>query len=156
MARYKLEYGPTAPIPITIASLANGSMRASSGIVNTSGYTDILVSFRIRSASASTDAAGSAVLYAFGSTNLGAYYTEGATGSDAALTPKSPTNLMRLGFAHINTNSTTYDIGPFSLASAFDGTLPNHVGVAILNATGAAFDSSVASGWYQGVLYQEG
>lgn len=149
-------YGAPTIINITLDSLANGSYRAGSGIVNTSGFTDMQVSFRITSPAASTDSNGSISFFAAASTNKGAYYTDGVSGQDSAFTPSaSATNLFRLGYGPMVANSTTYTYGPFSLASAFDGALPEYVAVVVGNNCGASLPSSAAgSGWYQGVSYR--
>ena len=119
MADFLLGFAPTQNLTLTITSLANGSSRASTVVTNSSGYADALVSFRIKTASASVDTRGSVGIFAYASTNNGGYYTEGATGTDGAITLTSPTNAAKVGYANANVASTTYDIGPFSVASVF-------------------------------------
>ena len=48
-------------------------------------------------------------------------------------------------------NSTTYYGGPFSVAAAFGGLLPQRWGIVIVNNTGATLDASVGAAEYQGV-----
>lgn len=154
MADFLLGYAPTQNLTLTITSLANGSARASTVVTNSSGYADALVSFRIKTAAASVDTRGSVGIFAYASTNNGGYYTEGATGTDGAITLSSPTNAAKVGYANANVVSTTYDIGPFSVADAFGGVLPQKWGIIFSNSTGAAIDSAVASGWYQPIYHR--
>ena len=91
------------------------------------------------------------MLYAYGTVDGGTTYTEGATGSDAAITLTSPTNARIIGIINIVANSTTYTGGPFSVAAAFGGTLPQKWGIIVLNSSGGTFDASTASVEYQGV-----
>lgn len=158
MADIKQKYGTSnQSITLTLASLANGSSRASTAVDNTTNlFLDALVFLNIKSASASTSSTGYCAVYAYGTSDGGTNYTEGATGTDAALTLVSPTNLKMLGIINVVANSTTYKAGPFSVAQAFGGQLPDHWGIVVTNSTGAALDATEGSHLkvYQGVLAQ--
>lgn len=141
-------------LTITLASLANGSARQSNVVDNSSdGFLDVLISFNMKTAASSTSATGYVNIYAFGTTDGGANYTENAGASDAAITLVSPTNLKFIGQANLVANSTTYKMGPFSLAAAFGGQVPQKWGVVVQNNTGAALDATEGSHvkTYQGI-----
>jgi len=142
-------------ITCTITSLGNNSARASTAIDNTTNlFLDALVFVTVKSASASTSSTGTVNVYAYGTADGGTTYTEGATGTDAAITLTSPTNARLIGVINVVANSTTYKAGPFSVANAFGGILPDHWGIIIENKSGATLDASVGSSWYQGVQQQ--
>jgi hypothetical protein len=139
-------------ITCTITSLATGGARQSAVVDNSSNlYLDALVTATIKSGSASTTSTGTVAIYAYGTVDGGTTYTEGATGSDAGITLTSPTNARLIGLINMVANSTTYTGGPFSVAAAFGGTLPQKWGVIVLNSSGGTFDATTASIEYQGV-----
>lgn len=158
MADIKEKFGTSGQaITLTIASLANGSARASTAVDNSTNlYLDALVSLKVKSASSSTSSSGSVTLYAYGTADGGTTYTESATGTDAAITLTSPTNARLLGVVNVVANSTTYNAGPFAVAAAFGGNLPEKWGVIILNSSGATLDSTSGNHAivYQGVYAQ--
>lgn len=158
MSDIKQKYGTSnQTITLTLASLANGSSRASTAVDNTTNlFLDALVSLNIKSGASGTAATGYVAVYAYGTSDGGSNYTEGATGSDAALTLTSPTNLKLIGLINVVANATTYKAGPFSVAQAFGGQLPDHWGIVVTNSTGGALDSTEGSHLkiYQGVLAQ--
>ena len=59
-----------------------------------------------------------------------------------------------IGVINVVANSTTYYGGPFSVAAAFGGQLPDHWGIVVQNESGATLDGSVGSAYYQGVKAQ--
>lgn len=158
MADVKQKFGTAnQTLTITIASLANNSARESTEVDNTTNlFLDALVSIKVRSAAASTSATGAVLVYAYGSVDGGTVHTENATGVDAAITLTSPTNLRLIGVINVVANSTTYYGGPFSVASAFGGTLPAYWGIVLENRSGATLDGTGGnhSATYQGVLAQ--
>jgi hypothetical protein len=144
-------------ITVTCASLANGSARASTAVDNTTTlYLDALVSINIKTGATGTATTGYINVYAYGTADGGTNYTEGATGTDAALTLVSPTNLKLIGIVNAVANATTYKSGPFSVAAAFGGTMPDHWGIVVQNNTGGALDATEGSHLkvYQGVYAQ--
>lgn len=160
MADIKLKYGTAGQtITLTLASLANNAARASTYVDNaTTLYQDALVQLKVKTGASGVATTGSVAVYAYGSVDGGTTYSEGATGSDAALTLVSPTNLRLIGLFSAVANATTYISSPMSVAQAFGGILPQRWGIVVLNSTGAAFDATEGSHakLYQGVLSQAG
>lgn len=105
-------------------------------------FQDALVSLSVKSAAASTSSTGYANVYAYATTDGGTKYTEGATGSDAGITLTVPSNAIRIGTINVVANATTYNGGPFSVAQAFGGTLPQKWGIIVENQSGAALDAT--------------
>jgi hypothetical protein len=142
-------------ITITLASLANSSARASTALDNSANlFLDALVFLKVKSNAAGVTATGAVLVYAFATADGGTSYTEGATGTDAAITLVSPSNLKLIGVVNVVAVGVTYSAGPFSVASAFGGTLPEKWGIVVVNKSGAALDASGHSAFYQGVLAQ--
>lgn len=148
-----MEYGAQGQaITITLAGLANNSLRQSTAIDNSTDlFHDDLVEIAIKTGSAGVAATGYVDVYAYGTSNNGANYSGGATGSDGAYTgPK----IHRIGRIAAGANATTYtDV--FSVAQAFGGVLPQKWGIIVENQTGAALDGTEGSHLkiYQGVTY---
>jgi hypothetical protein len=115
-------------------------------------FLDVLVFVKVKSAASSTSGTGYVNVYAFGTADGGTTYSDSAGASDAAITLTSPPNMRLIGIVNVVANSTTYNAGPFSVAGAFDGILPDHWGIVIENKTAATLDASVGSAWYQGIL----
>lgn len=154
----KSQYGTSnQTITITLASLANNAARASTAIDNTTNlFLDSLLEMKIKSNAAGTSSTGTIEVYAYGSSDGGTTYTESATGTDAAITLTVPTNARLIGVFNIVANATTYIAGPFSIASAFSGSLPAFYGIIVVNKSGAALDATGGSHFaiYQGILAQ--
>lgn len=144
MASIKTAYGTSnQSITCTLASLANNSARASTAVDNTSNlFLDAIVQVQVTSGASGTSATGTVVVYAYGTTDGGTTYTGGVTGSDAAHTLTSPTNLRFLGTINVVANSTTYKGGPWSVASAFGGVLPASWGIVVENRSGGTLDAT--------------
>lgn len=154
----KTTYGSSGQaITVTLASLTTGSARASAVVDNaTNKFLDALVQIAIKTGGSGTAATGYVNIYAYGTANGGTDYGENATGSDAAITLVSPTNLRLLGTLNCVSNSTTYKSNPMSVASAFRGSMPEKWGIIIENQTGGTLDGTEGSHLkvYQG-LQQE-
>lgn len=158
MSDIKTKYGShSQALTITIASLANNAARESTVVDNgTNLFLDALVSLKIKTG-AGTPGAGPVVnVYAYGTVNDGTDYSDGATGSDAAITLTSPPNVRLIGVINTPAASTTYKGGPFSVAAAFGGVLPAKWGIIIENKEGQTLDATGGnhSATYQGVLAQ--
>ena len=153
MANVKQAYGNNnQAITCTITSLANNGQRQSTAVDNTSNdFLDALVFVKAKTAASSTAATGSINIYAYGTADGGATYSDGASGADGSITLTAPPNMRLIGVLNAVANSTTYEGGPFSVAAAFGGVLPDHWGIVIENKTGNTLDASVGSSWYQGV-----
>lgn len=142
-------------ITITITSLTNNSQQQSTAVDNTTNlFLDALVFVKIKSAAASTSATGYANIYAYGTADGGTTYSDSATGTNGTITLTAPPNMRLIGVVNIVANATTYNAGPFCVTPAFGGVLPDHWGIVVENKSGATFDASVGSAWYQGVQAQ--
>jgi hypothetical protein len=140
-------------LTITLASLAASATvgRASTAVDNSTNlYLDALVTAILESGTVSGNK--QALLYGYASNDGGASYSEGATGTDAAFTRNDPTNLKLVGVIEMPANATVYR-ATFSLARAFDGTMPERWGVALFNDSGVALSSTAGNNKviYQGV-----
>ena len=159
MSDIKSKYGTNAQtITCTLASLANNGQRQSTAIDNTSNlFLDALVEVSIKSNASGTSASGYVNVYAYGTVDGGTTYSDGATGTDGSITLTSPPNMRLIGVINVVANATTYAGGPFSVAGAFGGRLPDHWGIVIENKTNAALDSTEGNHKkvYQGVLQQQ-
>lgn len=154
----KNKYGTSnQTITVTMASLASAAARASTAVDNsTNVFSDALVSIITKTNAAGTTATGTVNIYAYGTADGGTNYSEAATGTDAAITLTSPPNVRLIGSLNTVANATTYKAGPFSVAYAFNGVLPDHWGIIVENKSGAALDATGGnhSAVYQGVLSQ--
>jgi hypothetical protein len=144
-------------ITVSVASLTNTSARQSTEIDNTTNvFTDALVSVKVKSGAASTSSTGTINVFAFATTDGGTTRTENAGATDAAITLTVPTNARLIGVINVVANATTYYGGPFSVAAAFGGVLPDHWGVIIENKSGGTLDTTAGNHLvtYQGVYAQ--
>ena len=145
MADIKQAFGSSTAITITLASLANGSARQSAAIDNsTDKFLDVLVQLSIKLATGTPSAGQNINIYVYGSED-GTKYTDNATGANAAITLRNPTNLKEAGSANPiqtpDSGGLTYTSEPFSIASLFGGVMPRKWGVVVSNDTGLAFAS---------------
>lgn len=158
MSDIKTQYGTQGQtITITLASLTSTSARASTVVDNTGTlFLDALVQIAIKSGASGTATTGYVNVYAYGTSNNGTTYGEGATGTDAGITLTSPTNLRLIGRLNVVANSVTYDSNPMSVAAAFGGVLPAKWGIVIENQSGGTLDGTEGSHTkvYQGILGQ--
>lgn len=153
MANVKVAYGTNnQTITITLASLTTTSSRASTAIDNTSNnFLDALVMVKAKSGASSTTSTGYLSVYAYGTVNGGTNYTDAATGTDAAITLPVPPNAILIGIVTMVANATTYVSTMMSVASAFNGSLPDHWGIIVTNNSGGTLD---ATGGSHVVIYQ--
>lgn len=153
MSTTKLSYGTSTAVTITLDSLANGSARESTAIVNTTNlYADAMLYVAVKLA-AGTPANGVDV-YLYASAD-GTNFDDNVTGSDAGITMRSPTNLVSLGRIETTTaGALTYKKSFCSLASKFGGVLPRKWGIVVKNSSGLALDSSGNSVAYSGITAQ--
>lgn len=154
----KAKYGTNGQvITVTVASVTNNSARAATAIDNsTNVFVDALVGGKLKSPAASTSAAGYVNVRVAATVDGGTNYTEAATGTDAAITLTSPSNAPIIGTINMVANGTTYPFGPFSVANAFGGNLPDHWVVIFENKTGGTLDATGGNHLvdYQGILAQ--
>jgi hypothetical protein len=136
-------YATSAGITISLASLGDGAARECTAIDNTSNkYTDAHVYLAIKLATGTPGNNQVINVYAYGSED-GTNYGDNVTGSDAALTMRSPTNLRIIGCIQTPASGAlTWKSHPMSVARAFGGVLPRKWGIVVENLTGLAFDST--------------
>ena len=153
-----LEYGSNGvAVTCTLNSLASAAARGSSAIANTGTipFEDYLVEVTIKTGASGTSATGYCAIYATGSVDGGTTYSDGATGSDAAVTLIVPPNSKLIGVLNCVANATVYKSNAMSVAAAFGGTLPQYVAIIVSNQTGHALDASAGGSiMYQGVQHQ--
>lgn len=152
MANIKQEFGSSTAITITLNSLASAGTRESTAIVNTTDkFLDALVTV-IAKLAAGTPASDKAIyVYAYGSED-GTNYTDNATGYDAAITLRNPTNLKLVATIAVpDAGALTYKSHPFSIAAAFGGVMPRKWGIVVENKSGLALDTTGNSASYTGI-----
>jgi len=157
MADLKQAFGASTAITITLASLASASARQSAVVDNASNlFLDVMVNLSVKLASGSPGGERTVYVYVYGSED-GTSYTDNATGSDAAITMRSPTNLRPLGIINTpDSGALTYKSGPMSVAAAFGGVIPRKWGIVVVNNTGLALSATEGdhAKTYTGVYYQ--
>lgn len=156
MATIEANYGTNnQTITITLASLASSATagRASTALDNTSNkFLDALVQVDIAMPGSGTIGSDKAAyVYAYGTTDGGTTYSDGVSGTDGAFTHSDPPNLRLIGVVSCPTNTGTYKGGPFSVAAAFGGILPDHWGIVVRNYTNLTLNASGNAARYQGV-----
>jgi hypothetical protein len=149
-------------IAITLASLAASATvgRASTAVDNTSNvFLDALVAGFVDLGTVSGNK--QVLIFAYGTADGGTTYSgqNGAnaiSGTDAGFTRLDPTDLTLVRVLPCPTSSIKMSFGPYSIAQAFGGVLPDHWGIVIFNDTGAAFSATAGNNkaWYQGVQAQ--
>lgn len=141
MSYLRTKFDTSQNFTITLASLANNAARESTAVDNTTtAYVDVLVQLQVKLQAGSPSA--SINVYAYGSED-GVNYADNATGSDAALTMRSPTNLVLVGVVNTPTSGAlTYKSEPISIAKAFGGVMPRKWGIVVENKSAIAFDAS--------------
>jgi hypothetical protein len=147
MSSVKVAYGTEAQaITCTLASLANSATagRESTAIDNTSNlYLDALVMVKVKLGAITPGNDKGVYVYVAGTVDAASpTWPDAITGADAAITFNSPVNLRLLGFIAAPTASTTFIGGPWSVAAAFGGSMPEKWSIAIRNYTGGSLDST--------------
>lgn len=128
-------------ITITLASLASASARECTAVDNSGNlYLDALVYLALKLPSG-TIAGNKAVYVWFYGSEDGTNYTTNATGTDAAVTMDSPSNLRGPFIIVTPAQSRTYK-AIIPVAQFFGGILPAKWGFVIENQSGIAFDST--------------
>jgi hypothetical protein len=152
MATRRMAYGPSAPITITLNSLGVGLARESTAIDNEAQLLlDAQVSITVVLAAGSPASDKAVYVYAYGSEN-GTNFSDNATGTDAALTMRSPSNLILIGtLATPDATGLTYRLPPTSIRAAFGGYLPRKWGIVVENRSGLLFGPSGCSASYTAV-----
>lgn len=144
-------------ITITLNSLADDGLRASTVVDNTSNlFLDCLVQLLIHTGNVGAPAGDKNILvYAYGTVDDGTTYSGGATGTDAAyggVAGQLITNCHLLGIIHVDAQNETFESDVFSIASAFGGIMPAKWGIIVKNQVGQTLGTS--SAFYQGQYAQ--
>lgn len=154
MADIKSAYGAKTTITLTLTSLTNGSGRESTVIDNTSNkFLDALLRFQTNGQASGTGLVDVYVYAALGDTT----YTDAATGTDAAFTAANRRNSPYLFSVQMNAG-TAVQGGLVSVASAFNGTMPDKWGLIVINNSGATLSATAGNhvieyeGAYQTVI----
>lgn len=151
MADQKKSYGVAGQsIIISLGSLGSGNARESDVIDNSSAKAlDCLAGGKIRFVTAAPGQTNRRVeIYVYGTADGGTTYTGGATGSDAAFTfPMGaiwPRTVLRLlgAVPWISAGGNIKEFGPFSVAAAFNGVVPEKWGIIVWNLSGAALHTT--------------
>lgn len=137
MADIKNEYNTGADLTITLASLANGSGRASTSRDNSTGkYLSADIRVQITTGASGTSATGYVSVYLIRSED-GTEFDDGFSGTDGAYTP---VNALLLGTINAVANSTTYhkvfDTAELGLS------LPVEWCIGIVNSTGGTLSAT--------------
>ena len=136
-------------IGCTITSAGTGTYRCSTAVNNGSNlFTDALVQVNITTAGSGTSSTGYMDVYAYGSNDGGSHYSANVPASDSAFSGLL-TNLLKLGRINVTSNGQSESGGPWSVAAAFGGSLPQYWGIVVDNETGATCTAGTAT--YQGV-----
>jgi hypothetical protein len=143
MAAGKLTYANSANFTLTLASLAQAAARESTAIDNgTNAYINALVRVQVKLQTGTPASDLTVYVYAYGSED-GTNYTDNATGSDAAITLRTPPAARLLGTIPTpDSGALTYKSNPFPVARAFGGVMPRKWGIIVLNRTNIAFDTT--------------
>lgn len=155
MSNVKLEYGSSTAITITLNGLAASTTagRESTAIDNSSNkFIDALVTVICRLATGTPGSELGIYVYAYGSED-GTNFDDNVTGSDAAITLRSPTNLVLLGRLETPaavTGAATFK-KVFAIAQAFGGVLPRKWGIVVKNSSNLALNASGCSASYSGI-----
>lgn len=143
MAISQITYSSTANITITVGGLASASARQSAFIDNSSNrYLDAEVYLALQLVAGTPSLDRAIYVWFYGSAD-GTNYTDNASGSDATITLRTPTNLR--GPFIISTpdaGGLVYKAVIGSVASFFGGILPVRWGIVIENRTGLAFNAT--------------
>lgn len=136
MATLKTTLGTQADLTITLASLANGSGRASTAVDNTS---DLYISadVRVQVKTSGTSATGYVSVYLLRSED-GTEYDDEFAGSDAAYTPINALLLGTINTPATATYSKVFDTGELGL------TLPAKWAIGIVNSSGNALTATAS------------
>lgn len=137
MASIKTAYQSADTLTITIASLANGSGRASTALVNTSNL-DISADVGVKITTGGTSATGYVSVYLIRSYD-GTSYDDAFAGSDAAYTP---VNALLLGTIATPATATYYKV--FDTAE-LGLTLPQKWAIGIVNSTGNTLSATAGN-----------
>lgn len=144
-------------ITITLNALSNNATQYSS-VVNNSGATVYLDALVVASCFIATAPTSSQCVYfyAYGTVDGGTTFTDGAAGTDERIA-NGPRNAKVIGILNMSVPNVVARGGPWSVASAFGGVLPEQWGIGVVNLTGtylSAANPSANTVTYQNVFGQ--
>jgi hypothetical protein len=159
LANINTAYDAVVSMTVTnLNSLANSATAGwqSAAVDNSSLlYLDALVVVQTAMANTAPANSRSVFVFAYGSVDGGTLYTRPASGSESTITLVDVTanaqSLKLIGQVPYTTQNEVMIGGPFSVAAAFGGVLPQKWGLVLINHTGAAINSSGNSVKYQPV-----
>lgn len=142
-ANVKVAYGGDTAITCTLASLATAGARECTALDNSSNlYLDAFVRLQCALQAGTPGSDKVTNVYAYGSED-GTNYTDNATGSDAAVTLRAPTNLRWIGAIQMpDSGALTYKSHPMSIAWAFGWWLPTKWGIVVENRSNVTFNAT--------------
>lgn len=144
----KPSYSTTFTLTCSLNSLASSATagRESNSRDNSSDlYDDVLVQVKVKCGTGASANDQMVYVYVAASYDGGTTWPDTVTGSDSAITLKSPTLLRLLGVIPVlngTITGLTYISEPMSVAAAFGGSMPPKWSMVIRNYTGQALDSS--------------
>lgn len=144
MASLRTEYGPSSAITISLASVTNGGAQQSAVVDNTGDmFVDVLIQLSVKLGAGTPGGSKSIYVYAYASED-GTKLTDNASGSDATISLRQPSNLRMLGVIFTpDSGGLTYSSNPMSLLACFGGlAIPRKWGIAVQNDTGLTFSST--------------
>lgn len=145
MATLKQAWGTVRDFTLTLASLASSATagrEATAVTTNTDDCIDYIcqVGVKLQTGTPANDKA--VYVYVYGSVD-GTNYTDNATGSDAAITLRDPTNLrLACVIPCPDSGGLTYESSPFSIAALFGGILPAKWSIVVRNYTGVTLSAT--------------
>lgn len=157
MTTASIIYGTPTAMTLTLDSLASDTNlvagRASTAVDNTSTLAiDYLVGGTVVAGTTPTTAR-QIEIWAYGMYD-GTEYGGSATGSDANLTPDEKTNMRLLTvIPTVATSDKEYQWGPFSIAQAFGGVVPQKFGIYAVHNTGVNLKTTGHETYHTSVKY---
>ena len=145
-ADVKQAFGTSTAMTCTLASLLDNTARESTAIDNTTNlFLDAFVYLAIPLQTGTPANEKATFVWAYGSED-GTNYTDNATGTDAAVTMRSPTNFRLAGIINMPAaGALTYKSHPMSIAAAFGGLMPRKWGIVVENQSGVTFNATEAN-----------
>ncbi|TAJ99764.1 hypothetical protein EPO44_10205 [bacterium] len=144
----KQRFGTSTTITITLASMSGvlGTAQESTAFdFGTDLFLDALVYLQIKLAVGAPINDRLVNVYAYGSED-GTNFTDNATGANAAIVLRNPTNLVKIGSILCpDAGALTYKSHPMALSAAFGGLIPRKAGIVVENRTGLAFDATAGN-----------
>lgn len=135
-------YASPTGISITLASLASGSARESLAITNATAI-DAMLDIAIKLQTGTPTGQKKINIFAYFSIDGALRFTDNATGLNAALTMRVPSNLVLIDIIETpDSGALTYRKPVASVAQGWGGVLPKAWGIVIENQTGVTFSAT--------------